>query len=186
MATPRPSGKRLMIDRANATMLVVIGVTSFIVVFSLVSIRALVSQGAYQNRVIKAKQKALTQLEKNNKNVSSLVASYKSFAEEKVNVIDGNPTGSGPRDGDNPKIILDALPSKYDFPGLISSLEKLLSSGGYKIDSIGGTDDEINQLNAASDKPVPIEIPFPVAVETDYTGVQSFSRHSSCQFGQSM
>jgi hypothetical protein len=167
------SGKRLLIDKANATMLVTIGVAAFLVIFSLVASKSLLSQSGYQSRVIKEKQKALKQLKENNANVSSLVASYKSFADEKENVLKGSPSGSGARDGDNTRIVLDALPSKYDFPGLISSIEKLLKEGGYPIDTIGGSDDEVAQFNTASDKPVPIEIPFPLTVTTTYEGAQS-------------
>ncbi len=170
---PGLKGKRLLIDKANASMLVTIGVTSFIVIFSLVSSKALISQAGYQSRVIKAKETALKQLKNNNKSVTSLVASYKSFAAEPANVIDGNPAGTGPNDGDNPTIILDALPSKYDFPGLVSSLEKLLTQGGYKIESIGGTDDEIAQQNAASQDPAPVPIPFPLSITTNYDGAQN-------------
>ena len=160
-------GKRLLIDKANATMLTVIGIASFIVVFSLVASKALLSQSGYQSRVFAEKQKALKQLKQNNSNVSSLVTSYKSFASEQQNVLGGNPAGSGPLDGDNPKIVLDALPSKYDFPGLVSSIEKLLKDGGYQIESIGGSDDEVAQQNTATDKPAPIEMPFPFSVSTN-------------------
>ena len=51
-------GKRLLIDKANATMLLTIGITSFIVVFSLIASRALLSQSGYQARVLSEKQKA--------------------------------------------------------------------------------------------------------------------------------
>ena len=163
-------GKRAMIDKANASMLAIIGVTSFLVTFSLISCRALLSQGGYQGRVIKAKDTALKQLKENNKNISSLVSSYKTFANGPVNILGANPSGSGPLDGDNPKIVLDALPSKYDFPGLISGLGKLLAQGGYKTDSIGGTDDEVAQQDSGSDKPQPVEIPFPLTITTDYDG----------------
>ncbi len=167
---PGLSGKRLMIDKANASMMIVIGITSFIVTFSLIACKVLLSQSGYQTRVIKEKNTALKQLKTNNKSVASLVSSYKTFAEAPVNAIDGNPTGSSARDGDNPKIVLDALPSKYDFPGLISSLEKVLKDGGYAIDSIGGTDDEIAQQSANTSDPQPIEIPLPIGVSTDYAG----------------
>lgn len=173
-SVPKVNAKRLLIDKANATMLVLIGITAFFVAFSLVSSKALISQSSYQSRVLSEKNKALKQLKENKKNVDSLVGSYKSFAEEKVNILDGSPAGTGPRDGDNPRIVLDALPSKYDFPGLISSLEKLLKDGGYKIESIGGSDDELAQQNASTSKPAAIEIPFPVAISTNYQGAQNF------------
>ena len=170
---PKVKTKRLLIDRANSTMLVVISITSFVVAFSLIASRSLISQSSYQSRVIKAKEAALKTLKDNNANVKSLVDSYKSFATEKSNILDGSISGTGPLDGDNPTLVLDALPSKYDFPGLTSSLEKLLKDGGYKIDSIGGSDDEIAQGNTSSDKPAPIVIPFPMSVTTNYQGAQN-------------
>jgi Tfp pilus assembly protein PilO len=172
--TPKLAGsKRVMIDKANATILVTIGITSFLVVFSLVASRALLGQSSYHSRVITEKQKALEQLQKNNKNADSIVQSYKSFADEQQNILKGSKTGTGPRDGDNPKIILDSLPSKYDFPALISSVEKILKDGGYGIESLGGTDDEIAQLNTATDQPKPIEMPIPIGVTTTYEGAQT-------------
>ena len=167
------NNKRLMIDKANASMLIFISVATFLLVFALVSSRALISQSRYQSKIMKKQQAAHKQLQTNIKNVDSLVASYKSFASEPQNVLGGNSAGSGPKDGDNPRIVLDALPSKYDFPGLISSLEKVLKDGGYSLQSLGGSDDEINQSNAKVDKPVPIEMPFPLSIETSFEGAES-------------
>jgi len=174
--TPAKSGassKYGLIDRANAVMLAIIALSTVVVIFSLIAIKFLVGQGGYQTRVIKAKTTALKQLKENNTNVTQLVSSYKAFADTSVNVLGGNPKGTGVKDGDNPKLILDALPSKYDFPGLTSSIEKLLKSGGYKIDSLGGTDDEVAQQNTASDNPQPVQIPFPISVTTNYDGAQN-------------
>jgi len=165
--------KHTLIDRANTSMLMIIAITSFIVTFSLIASRALFNQSSYQSRVINEKEKALKQLKENNANVKSLVDSYTSFAQEKVNILDESPTSTGPRGGDNPKLVLDALPSKYDFPGLSSSLEKLLNTGGYKIEGLGGTDDELAQQNTATGNPVPVELPFPVSVSTNYAGAQN-------------
>jgi len=165
--------KRLLIDKANATMLTFIGVASFLLVFSLLSSKALLSQSSYQKNVMKEKQKAHKQLKANIANVESLVASYKSFASEPQNVLGGNPAGSGPRDGDNPSIVLGALPSKYDFPGLVSSIEKILKDGGYSVDNLGGSDDEINQQAAKIDIPAPVEMPFPISVTTTYENAQA-------------
>lgn len=171
---PKTSVKRLMIDRAQATMLVIISITVFIVTFSLVASKALISQSKYQSRVLKEKTVALDTLKSNVKNVNQLVESYKSFASEKENILGGDPLGTGVRDGDNPKIVLDALPSKYDYPALMTSLEKLFVLGGYKLEALGGTDDEIAQQNASTDNPEPIEVPFPLSVSANYQGTQDF------------
>lgn len=167
------SGKRALIDKANASMLAIIGVTSFVVTFSLVSCKALFSQSTYQGRVIKSKDTALRTLKQNNKNITSLVSSYSTFANGATNVLGGNPSGSGPLDGDNPRIVLDALPSKYDFPGLVSGLNRVLTQGGYKGIVIGGTDDEVAQQEAGTDVAAPVEIPFPLTIITDYNGARN-------------
>ncbi len=144
------STKRLQIDKANANMVVILAVAAFLTVFSLVASRALVSQRGYQGRVIEKKKKALTQLKANNEAAKKLVTSYTAFISTPDNIIGGLPSGTGDRDGDNAKIVLDALPSKYDFPALVSSIEKVLISRNYIINSISGTDDEINQSSSTT------------------------------------
>ena len=129
----------------------------------------MLSQNSYQQRVIKEKEKTLKQLRENNKNVTSLVESYQSFASQPSNILGGSPSGTGAKDGDNPKIVLDALPSKYDFPGLISSIEKVLKEGGYAVDTISGTDDELAQEKAAkSNTTVPVPMPFLLSFTSNY------------------
>ena len=128
MANNPLSSKRLQIDKANASMVAFLAVAAFIAVFSLVASKALLSQRSYQSRVIAEKKKALTQLKTNNQAATELVAAYKSFVAAPENIIAGSASGSGDRDGDNAKIVLDALPSKYDFPALVTSIEKILKA----------------------------------------------------------
>lgn len=174
MANMKLSMKRVQISKANSSMVITIAIAAFIVVFSIIASRALLNKRAYQARVINAKEKAVDQLEANIKAANTLVASYKTFVETPENVIGGNPAGTGDRDGDNAKIILDALPSQYDFPALTSSLEKLLATNNYKVESITGTDDEIaQQENQQSATPQPIEMPFTVVVKTNLEGAKN-------------
>lgn len=168
------SKKHALIDKANATTMVAIAATSIVVVFSLVAARSLLRQYSYQNQVIKQKKLTLVQVTNSSENVTKLVSSYKAFAGGSVNVLGGSPTGAGPLDGDNPRIVLDALPSKYDFPGLISSLEKLISSGGYSINTIGGAEVAGAGLELPGPNPVLVEIPFPVAISASYADTQGF------------
>ena len=149
-------------------MVLAVGIASFVVIFSLVACKALLSQHSYQKRVIKEKNTAAKQLKENIDAVKSLVISYQNFISTPENVLGGNPSGKGDKDGDNAKIILDALPSKYDFPALATSLEKILTDQNYEIGSIIGTDDEINQQNTASPSPAPVEIPFQITVSGNY------------------
>lgn len=166
--------KRALITKANSTIVVATGAAAFILIFSLVAGRALFSQAAYQNRVIEAKKKALTQLNNDLDARNSLVASYKTFVGTTQNVLGGNPTGTGDQDGDNAKIVLDALPSKYDFPALATSLEKLIKSQNLQIQGITGTDQELTEVkNQQSATPKPITIPFQIQVNGSYESIQN-------------
>lgn len=161
--------KRRLISRANTTMLVVLAITAFVFVFCGVASKTLISQVAYQNRVISVKKKALSTLQSDLSARDTLVASYKTFVSAPDNVLGGSPTGSGLQDGDNARIVLDALPSKYDFPALITSVEKLVTSQGLRIDGISGTDQEVaqsSQIVAGNSQPV--AMPFVVTVSGSY------------------
>lgn len=173
MAKLQLSTKRLQIDKANARLVVITAVAAFVATFSLVASRTLLSQRAYQSRVISQKEKAVRQLNDNVRAVDQLKASYRQFVSTTENVLGGNPAGQGDKDGDNAKIVLDALPSKYDFPALATSLEKILTERNYKIESITGTDDEIAQAKSTSPEPQPVDMPFEIGVEGTFDSMQS-------------
>ncbi len=132
----------------------------------------MIGQLKYQNDVITAKKQAVTQLKTDINATNNLVVSYKAFVGNPQNILGGNPAGNGPKDGDNGKIVLDALPSAYDFPALATSLEKLLTSQNVKIQNITGTDDEIAQSGSTSSNPQPVAMPFQLSVTGDYTAIQ--------------
>lgn len=168
------STKRVLIDKTNTTIVVTVSVAVFVTVFSLVATKALISQAAYQNRVIGAKKEAVRQLEENIASVDTLNKSYTAFVSTATNAIGGNSDGITPRDGNNAKIVLDALPSKYDFPALTTSLDSLLASQKVQINSISGIDDELAQAaNQSSANPQPAPIPFQASVGADYLGVRN-------------
>lgn len=173
MAGVIQQGKRTLIDKANSSMVITLAVAGFLVVFSLIASRALLVQRSHQSRVITEKQTAKDQLDANLQAVQKLAVSYREFVSTPDNVIGGNPQGTGDRDGDNAKIVLDALPSKYDFPAFVTGMEKLLLSQNINVSSISGTDDEIAQ-SIVSDNPMPVEIPFNVETQvSSYANVQS-------------
>ena len=118
MAVGKPSEKRLLINQANSRIVAVTTAASFIVVFCLVASYTLVGELAYQNRVLGKKKAALSQLKTDINSVQTLETSYTAFVQTPQNVLGGNTHGQGGMDGDNAKIVLDALPSKYDFPAL--------------------------------------------------------------------
>lgn len=183
MAKTASFTKRNLIDKANSTIVIATAIAAFLLVFALVASKALVSQMSYQNRVIDAKKTALTQLESDLAARDSLVSSYKAFVTTPQNVLGGNPEGTGDLDGDNAKIVLDALPSKYDFPALTASIEKLVNSQGMQIKSITGTDEEATQAeNATSAAPKAIPMPF----ELQASGSYGASRNLVTQFERSI
>lgn len=168
----RISVKQLQIDKSNTTTVLVMAAASFMVIFSLVASRALLNQRSYQGRVITAKKEALDQLKSNNEAAVKLVDSYKTFVGAQTNIIDGTLDGTSDRDGDNAKIVLDALPSKYDFPALAASLEKILADKNYPVNNMTGIDDELTQSAATNVTTQPVEIPFEVGVSGNFDTIQ--------------
>ena len=161
MAKNEVSSKRVAIDKASAQMVAIVAAAAFVTVFCLMASKTVLSQNQYNSRVMSAKQKAYNQLQDNIEAFDTLQKSYKAFNSTSTNVIGGIATGNGDNDGSNSKIILNALPSTYDFPALTSSLEKMLSDRGLKVTSISGTDDQVKQQdNVSSSNPKPVEIPF--------------------------
>lgn len=174
MARTTSFTKRTLISKASSRMVIATSVAAFVVVFALVAGKSLVSQLSYQNRVISAKKEALTQLQEDLAALGTLKSSYQQFVTENPNVLAGNLDGTGELDGDNAKIVLDSLPSKYDFPALTTSLEKLITSQGLQITGIAGTDEEvIQQDKQTSTEPAPIAMPFQVQVNGSYTSIQN-------------
>lgn len=168
------SAKRLLINKANNRTVVIISLAAVLTTFSLVASNALLGQRSYQARVIAEKEKAAAQLVDNLTNVKNLRDSYLGFVSTQQNIIGGDSkASSGDRNGDNAKIILDALPSKYDFPALTSSLEKLLDERAFKVESISGTDDELLQSAQTSPTPVAVEIPFELNINSNYNSLKS-------------
>src|SRR6266513_1825089 len=150
MANTLSITKRSLIGKANSTIVVMAAVAAFVIVFSLVAGKALTDQAKYQNKVIAAKKKSLNQLKADLAARNSLVDSYHKFVVTNPNMLGGNTDGTGDQDGDNAKLVLDALPSKYDFPALATSLEKILTGQNLKIQTIAGSDDEIAQEQGKS------------------------------------
>lgn len=166
------SAKRIQINKANTTMVAVVATSAFIVAFSFVASRALWIRRSYQNRVIAAKEQAADQLAANIAAADELKTAYQAFVSTPENVIGGSSSGTGERDGDNAKIILDALPSKYDFPALATSMENILKNKNYKIENISGSDDEIAQAAAEGADSVPVEMPFEISATGDFKSIE--------------
>src|SRR3989344_1046329 len=164
----RTSIKHFQIDKAQSRTVTVIATATVIIVFSLFASKSLLSQGSYQRRVINHKHETVEQLKNNVSAGKDLVTQYQVFAQANPNLLGGNPDGPGPLDGNNARLVLDALPNKYDFPALTSSIEKLMAGRGISIRTIGGTDDEATNTGEPSPDPQPKTIGFSVEGITTY------------------
>lgn len=174
MAKTTTFTKRALISQANRKILITTAVAAFLVVFSGVASKTLIGQIAYQNRVISQEQSAKSQLQTDLSARTNLSNAYQAFVNTPQNILGGNPNGTGSQDGNNSKIVLDALPSTYDFPALATTLESLIKSQGLSIQSISGTDEEVSQQNnQTSSSPAPVPMPFEIEVNGSYQAIQS-------------
>lgn len=173
----RQSVKHALIDKDNSRTLVAVAAAVFVVIFCLFSLKALISQSNFHRRVIKEKEATLSQLKKNKQAVDDLRKTYTAFVDEQQNILGGNADGDGPIDGDNAQLIIDALPGKYDFPALSSSIEKILKDGGYRIDGIGGSDEGMAMADssgsAAAGASTAVEIPYSFSTSSSLEGIKT-------------
>ena len=172
MGSLKKSSKELQIDKANASIVLFVSLAAIVMAFSLVAVKSLLSQRTYQARVITQQEAALKVAKADLEAVSKLSASYANFDSKTPNIIGGTSTGNSPQDGSNSKIVLDALPSEYDFPALVSSMEKLVTDRGFKGGAVTGTDDPALGVSASAPSPLPTEIPLSLAVTGSYNSVK--------------
>lgn len=145
------STKRLRIQKASSTVFVAVAVASVIVSISLVTFNFLWNLRGYNSRVIKERTVALETLESNVENVAKLELSFRSLEEGEI----------------DSKVVLDSLPSKYDFPALATSIDKQVEEAGLTLESFSG-EDRVAEAVKSAITPEPIEIPFNLTVKGDY------------------
>ena len=175
------SNKRSQINKAQSNMLATITVASVVTIFCLMSAKALLSQAAYQRKVVNANHTAVKQLQANVTAAQQLVIQYNGVFEggSPTNIIGGKNDSSPsavPPNGDNSRIVLDALPSQYDFPALVTSLSKLLNDDGITSQAVTGTDSSATVNNTPVANPTPQQIQVTVSGTADATAVQKFMK----------
>jgi type II secretory pathway pseudopilin PulG len=148
-------------------------------IFCLIGSKQLLGLANYQRKVINARNAALKQIEKNIQTVNSLKDRYQVFDSTNPNIIGGQntaDTNAQPPNGTNSRIVLDALPSKYDFPALISSVYKIMANDGITSPSISATDQSLSITNLPSGNPQPVAIPLSVSGNGNYSQVLNLIR----------
>lgn len=173
------SSKRLKIDKAQSTILMVVCVCTAVTIFSLISTKALLSQAAYHRKEIAAKNAALKQVNANISSATTLITQYQAFNNTNPNAIGGKNSADPnvrPPDGTNSRIVLDALPSKYDFPALVSSISNILAANGVASPSINGTDQSSSTNAAPAVSPQPVAMPITLNGSATYASLQGLLR----------
>ncbi len=170
----KTSVKHVQIDKSQSTILVVVAVAVAFCVFGLFATKALVSKGLYQRRALHAERNVAATLKDNYNNAQTLLTQYNVFAQQNPNAIGGNadPKANGPSDGDNPRIVLDALPSKYDVPALASSIEKVLAGRSVTFNNLNITDDPTGNSDQPQAQPQSKAIPFSFEASANYKSAQ--------------
>jgi len=161
------SQKRVLIDKANRSMFIGIVVAAALLIFSVVSIYSLTKVFNHRSKVISEKKAASKTLTANDTEIGKLITSFKAF--------EGAPESVMGTTEKNSKIVLDALPPKYDFPALATSLEKILTEGGYNITAITGVDNEASEADDDSANPAPVAMPFTISVSGSYDKIKNLS-----------
>lgn len=170
--TALPLSKYAKIDKIRNTIVLTCSIASFIFIFSVISCKSLISKMSYQNRIISAKQSALTQLKTDLVASQQLISSYTAFNSTKQNLL-GEPCPNATPDCNNAKIILDALPSQYDYPALVTSVYDILQNNGLSITSISGTDEQLSQSTTPSNTSSPVAMPISFEVIGNITTIKN-------------
>lgn len=171
------NAKQLKIDKSNSTVLVVVAAATAIIVFCLFSYKALLTQGSYQRRVVNEKHNTVEQLKSNLENAKTLSSQFATFDSANPNAIGGKsnvPANSPPPDGSNSRIVLDALPTSYDFAALLSSLNLVLELNGIGNKTIGQVSQTEGQAGDPQADPQPVIIQsIPLGGEANYGHIQN-------------
>lgn len=163
------SSKHLQIDKSNTKVLIYISLAVVALVFAIVASLSLWKQVQYQNKVLSLRNKAVDQLEKNKKATAQLQAQFVAFDTATESIIgNGDP---------NSKVVLNALPSKYDFPALITSIDNLgQKTPGISLDALGGSDEQLT-AQQSSPEPQPVEVPLSLSGQGSYDSVKQFIKN---------
>lgn len=176
----KTSVKHVQIDKNQSSMLAVIVLATVLAVFGLFATKSMVEKGLYQRRVLHARRDIVATLKSNYTAAQTLVNRYNVFQQQDPNVLGGSVSGNGAQDGDNARIVLDALPSDYDVPALATSIEKVITERGVSINSLSITDDPASNPDQPEGQPQSKPITFSFQASTNYDGaaklLQDFER----------
>ncbi len=166
--------KKIDLEKSKSRSTLIVAGLAVVIIFCLVGSKQLLSLAVYQRKVINARNAAVKQVNKNLANVASLDQSYKLFDETDPNIIGGKnttDTEAQPPDGNNARIVLNALPSKYDFPALISSVYKIMANNHVSSPAVTATDQSLTIDDKPTANPQPLQIPMVISGTANYKSV---------------
>lgn len=161
------STKHTQIRQASTQTFITVALASVLVSMALVMLNILWGTAQFNMRVHEKQEIARDALEANIAAVGPLTESFERLE------IGSDLIPNQPGDKNNSEVILDALPSRYDFPELAASLNNLAEVSTVQLKSFRGTDLGSDAIQS-SPAPFAESIPFSVEVEGSYQGVTKF------------
>lgn len=166
MKTSSQSSKYFLIKKASSNMFVAIIIASVLVSFSVVSIKFLLDLRSFNSSVQSEQSKVIDTLNTNITNYEQLKEDYGAFEE-------GSDILSDQGDRTNSTTVFDALPSKYDYPAIVTAIENVARLSGVELTGVAG-DDNIEGATLSDPNPQPIEISFSLSLNGSYQSIQRF------------
>lgn len=160
------SNKTQQIEKAATNIFVIVAISSVVVSICLVLMNLLWSQSQFNSRVQNEKEQARNTLQENIEKSDELLSSLAAF-ENSGDII---PKQKGKT---NSAVVLDALPSRYDFPALASSIQNIADASKVTLLSFEGKDNQASAEQTATD-PKPEEMEFNASVEGTYSKIRKF------------
>jgi cytoskeletal protein RodZ len=171
-------GKRVEIDKEQSMIMLVVGIATIITIFCLIGTKALLSQAAYQRRVTSVRHQTEKQITADISNANTLTKQFNDvFEGSSTNIIGGQSSADDsapPPNGNNSRIVLDALPTSYDYPALLTSISKLLNDDGIGQPSITGSDQSSTADNTPLPNPQPVNIDVSLTGNGTYDSIKKF------------
>ena len=161
------STKHSQIRQASTQTFVAVAVSSVVVSMSIVMLNILWETSKFNSSVHDAQGVAKDILETNIEAAKPLQESFDRLE------ISGNLIPTQADNKKNSEVILDALPSKFDFPELAASISNLAKVSSVELKSFRGTDIG-SDATQSSPSPVAEQIPFTMEVEGSYSAVAKF------------
>lgn len=153
------STKRLQIEKSKRTIFLSIIIASIVASLSIVTTKFLWDLGRHYTHVIDEKEQARDTLKSNLANAQELKSKFEQF--------------DNASDQITSQTVLDALPSKYDYPAMVTSIDALAKRSGVSVEALSGEDLGDSALTTQTD-PQAVAMPVTVTAVGTYADLETF------------